>query len=108
MVDVKNQADGMIHAVNKTLKDVGDKVSAEDRKAAEDAITALKEVLKSDDKGLIEAKLKVLSDASAKISEKLYATPGAEQSAQPEASQPSGGDANTVDAEFEEVKDDKK
>lgn len=108
MVDVKNQADGMIHAVTKSMKDAGDKVSADDRKVAEDAITDLKEVMKTDDKALIEAKLKVLSDASAKISEKLYATPGAEQAAQPEAGEQASTDGNTVDAEFEEVKDDKK
>lgn len=107
MVGVKNQADGMIHAVTKSMKDAGDKVSADDRKNAEDAIAALKEAMKTDDKALIEAKLQVLSDASAKISEKLYATPGSEQAPHAEAEQQTG-DTNTVDAEFEEVKDDKK
>jgi molecular chaperone DnaK len=104
LVATRNQADGMVHAVSKALTDAGDKVTAEEREPVEAAINELKEVLKSDDKQAIEDKLKVLTDASAKISEKLYATnpEGGEQAA--EGEQAEGGD-EAVDADFEEVKD---
>lgn len=113
LVGARNQADNMIHAVTKSLKDAGDKVSADERKSIEQAVEALKEAVKGNDKDLIEAKTKDLTDASAKMAEKLYASqqqtqqgaagPGAEQP-KPEGEKKE----NVVDAEFEEVKDDDK
>lgn len=110
LIEVKNRGDSLIHAVNKTLKDAADKISADDRKHAEDAVAALKEALKTEDKSLIETKVEALSTASGKISEKLYAQGApAEGGAHAEPQhQHQGETGNTVDAEFEEVKDDKK
>lgn len=111
LVTARNQADNMIHAVTKAVKDAGDKVSADERAAIEKAVEALKEALKSNDKDTIEAKTKDLTDASAKMAERLYAQgqPEAGASAQQqggaEGSQKKPDDV--VDAEFEEVKDGK-
>lgn len=116
LVNVRNQADNMIHSVTKSLKEAGDKVSADERSSIEKAIESLKEALKGNDKDLIEAKTKDLTDASAKMAEKLYAS-GQQQTGQPggQTEQPHADAQNTeakgdtvVDAEFEEVKDDKK
>lgn len=107
LVDVRNQADGMVHAVNKSLSEAGDKVTAEERKPVDEAIEALKEALKSDDKQLIEDKLKALTDASGAIAQKLYANAdGGEGQAEQGGEQPKQDDV--VDAEFEEVDEDKK
>lgn len=115
LAGARNNADSMIHAVSKTLKEAGDKVSAEDRKNLEQAIADLKAVLTSDDKEVIDKKTQILTDLSGKISSNLYgqANPGSEQS-NPEFKQnasntghdAASSDENVVDAEFEEVKDD--
>lgn len=116
LVTARNQADNMVHAVTKSLKDAGDKVSADERQAIEKAVEALKEAMKGDNKDEIEAKTKDLTDASSKMAERLYAAgqQGEQAAGQQEAphGQP-GADAgkkgdNVVDAEFEEVKDDQK
>src|SRR5438067_1413237 len=73
LVSVRNQADNMVHAVTKSLKDAGDKVSADERQTIERAIDALKEAIKTDIKEDIEAMTKALTDASAKMAERLYA-----------------------------------
>lgn len=109
LVTSRNQADNMIHAVTKSLKEAGDKVSADERQTIEAAVEALKEAIKSDNKDEIDAKTQALTEASGKMAERLYA---ANQSAgaQPGAEQAHGGsgekkaDENVVDAEFEEVK----
>jgi len=110
LVNLRNQGDAMIHATNKSLEDLGDKVDADERATAEAAVKDLQEALKGDDKDAIEAKLKALTEASAKIAEKAYAQQsGAEGEAasQPDASE-GGEKENVVDAEFEEVKEEKK
>ncbi|MEW5973724.1 MAG: molecular chaperone DnaK [Pseudomonadota bacterium] len=107
LVEARNHADSLIHATEKSLKDLGDKVEEAEKKAAEDAIAALKDAMKGDDKAAIEAKVEELAKASAAIAQKAYAQ-GSE--AQPGAQQASGaGKAadDVVDAEFEEVKDTK-
>lgn len=116
LVTVRNTADNMIHAVTKSLKDAGDKVSADERKTIEHAVEELKEAMKGSDKDLIEAKTKALTDASGKMAERLYAQQGQQAGgaeAGPQTQAGAEGDAagkseNVVDAEFEEVKDDKK
>jgi molecular chaperone DnaK len=107
LADLRNQADGLIHASEKSLSDLGDKVSGEERAAIESAISDVKEAVKKDSKEHIEAKLKALSEASASMAQKLYAEQqaGAEQ---PGGSAGDGKDENIVDAEFEEVDDDDK
>ena len=104
LVQVRNTADGMIHATRKTLKDAADKVDATEQEAIEQAISELEEALKGDDKDAIEAKTTALTEASATLAQKLYAdAPGAAEGSA-DASNNEGDDA--VDAEFEEVKDD--
>ena len=112
LVTARNHADNLIHATKKSLEDLGDKVSAEEKSEIEAAIKDLEEVMKSDDKDAIDAKTKVLVEASGKVAEKAYAQqgqPGATPTDEHEqgAESASAGD-DVVDAEFEEVKDDKK
>lgn len=107
LVTVRNQADGTLHSVEKSLKDVGDKLSASDKEHVQSAIDALKAVIKSDDKDAIEARTKDLTDAAEKLAQASGGAAGAEQAAQPQDSAHAAGD-DVVDAEFEEVKDDDK
>jgi molecular chaperone DnaK len=115
LVTARNQADAMIHASNKTLQDLGDKVQAEEKSKIESAISELKEAMKGDDKDEIERKTQHLTEVSGKLAERLYAQQGGEADpaaggAQSEA--PGAGakhqQEDVVDAEFEEVKDDRK
>jgi len=107
LVDARNQADSLIHAAEKSLKELGEKASDDDREKVDKAISELQAVLKDGDKEAIEAKTTALTEASAAIAQKLYAEQQA--SAQDTASQgEDGGDAGSqsedvVDAEFEEV-----
>ncbi len=106
LINARNQAEGLIHGVEKTLKDLGDKVEADEKSAVETAISELQDVLKGEDKDAIEAKTQALAEASAKIAEKAYAAEaGAEAGADAQAS---AADDDVVDAEFEEVNDDEK
>ncbi len=112
LVTARNTADSLIHATEKSLKDLGDKVDAGEKSAIESALEALKEAVKGDDKDDIEAKTQKLAEASGKLAEKAYADQGAQAGAGAEAAaDQSGGSAaaddDVVDAEFEEV-DDKK
>lgn len=115
LVEARNQADGLMHATEKSVKELGDEVSADEKQQIEEAIAALKEELKGNDKAAIEAKTKTLTDLSAKLAEKVYAKQGAQaegaddaQAQQQDGSaKQSKADENVVDAEFEEV-DDKK
>jgi molecular chaperone DnaK len=109
LVTAKNTAENMIHATEKSIKDLGDKVEADEKAAAESAITELKAALEGDDKDAIEAKTQALTEAASKIAEKAYAEQAAEGGAQPGAEQAEGAkaDDDVVDAEFEEVKENK-
>ena len=105
LVDVRNQADGLIHAAEKSLNELGDKASGEERHAVESAVADLKAVLEDGDKATIEAKTTALGEASAAIAQKLYAEQGAGEGADPAGSAESASAAadDVVDAEFEEV-----
>jgi molecular chaperone DnaK len=112
LVDTRNKADGLVHAVEKSLKDLGDKVDGSERGRIESAMADLRTALKGDDKTAIERKTEALAQASASLAQKAYA--GAEAGGQPggEPGGASGGAAgggekreDVVDAEFEEVKD---
>ena len=114
LVGARNQADTMIHATRKSMEELGDKLEADEKSNIEAAIKDLEEALKTDDQVEIEAKTKALTDASAKMAERLYAeqaqqgdAAGAE-AAQAGAEQASGANDDVVDAEFEEVKENKK
>jgi molecular chaperone DnaK len=115
LVDARNKADGLIHAVEKALKDLGDKVSGEERAKAESALSDLRTALKSDDKDVINKKADALGQASAAIAQRAYAqtqSPGGDAGG---AGAAGGGETgagagsaskdNVVDAEFEEVRD---
>ncbi len=104
LIDTKNQAEGMIHGVEKSLEELGDKVEADEKSSIEAAVAALREAMEGGDKDAIEAKTQELAQASAKLAEKAYAN--AEGNAASAGDSKAGDDV--VDAEFEEVKDDDK
>jgi molecular chaperone DnaK len=113
LVNARNQCDALIHSVKKSLKDYGEKITADDKTKIESALKDAEAALKSDDKAKIDAKSQALAEASHKLAEQIYAQTQAQQ-AQPgqagTASADSGkksDDSNVVDAEFEEVKDKK-
>jgi len=113
LVDARNQCDAMVHSVQKSLKEYGDKVGADDKAKIEAALKDAEAALKSDDKAEIEAKTQALAQAAHKLAEEMYK--GAQQGQPGEgaagAQQAGAGekkdDGNVVDAEFEEVKDKK-
>ena len=106
LVSSRNAADGLAHAARKTLEEAGDKASAEEKEAIESAIKGVEDAVKSDDKEGIDAAANTLSEASAALAQKLYAEQAEAQSEGPESAEGSTSD-DAVDAEFEEVKDDK-
>ena len=109
MIGARNTADGMIHATKKSMADAGDKLTDEEKAPVEAAISELEEALKGDDKDEITAKTTALTEASAKIAEKLYAaTDAGADATDAGADSSSKQDDDVVDAEFEEVKDDEK
>ncbi|MGB9151574.1 MAG: molecular chaperone DnaK [Alphaproteobacteria bacterium] len=105
-VDARNQADGLIHQTEKTLKDLGDKVASSDRASIESAISDLKGLLDSGDAARIKASTDALTQLSMKLGEQLYKSQqeGAAAGAAPEAA---AAEPGVVDAEFSEVKDHK-
>ncbi|MFP3977261.1 molecular chaperone DnaK [Marinobacter sp. KMM 10035] len=107
LVQARNQGDGMVHAVRKTLADAADKVSDSEKESIEAAIKDLEEALAGSDKDDIEAKTQKLTEVSGELAQKMYADQdGQAQQAGGQEEAQSADDA--VDAEFEEVKDDEK
>ncbi|WP_422450083.1 MULTISPECIES: molecular chaperone DnaK [unclassified Endozoicomonas] len=106
----RNQADSLAHATRKTLEEAGDKATEEEKAAITKAIEDVEAAVKGDDKEEIEAKTKALSEASAGLAQKMYAEAQQQGEAQADAGADQKADAadDAVDAEFEEVKDDKK
>jgi len=106
LVQARNQAEAMVHSVKKSLSEHGDKLDAGEKQAIEDALKAVEEASKGDDKAAIEAKTEALMTASQKLGEKVYAASQAEAAAAAGAAQ--GGNAkaddDVVDAEVKEVK----
>ncbi len=110
LVDVRNQADSLMHAAEKTLKEAGEKASSEERMAIENAVSDLKAVLDKGDKEAIETKTAALAEASGTLAQKMYSEQAAAGEAGEAGEAGNGGasDEGVVDAEFEEVdKDDK-
>ena len=106
LVTARNTADGMIHATRKTLQEAGDKVEEDEKASIEAAIEELEAAVKSDDKAEIEAKTQKLTEVSSQLAQRMYTEQA--QTAEPdEAAAGSSADTDAVDAEFEEVKDDK-
>ncbi|MEW5251004.1 molecular chaperone DnaK [Microbulbifer sp. 2201CG32-9] len=112
LVQARNTLDGMISATKKTLEEAGDKATAEEKTAIEAAITEAEEAVKGNDKEAIDAATTKLTEASGPLAQKMYAeqaqaAQGAEAAGGEQEQQSAAGD-DAVDAEFEEVKDDKK
>lgn len=114
LASARNHADGLIHATEKSLKDLSADVQEDEKSKIESAIAALKEVLTSNDKANIEAKTNELLEASSKMAERVYAQKGGDQ-AQPGAETSQAGSSESketkekvVDAEYTEVKDEDK
>jgi molecular chaperone DnaK len=110
MVETRNMAEQMIHATNKSVEELGEKVEEQEKKDIDAAIAELEEAIKGDDKEAIEEKTKNLTEVAGKLAERAYAqaneqseATGAEGGAESEAPD----DENVVDAEFEEVDDEK-
>jgi molecular chaperone DnaK len=113
LVTSRNQLDALIHSTNKSLKEYGEQLSAEEKSAIEAALKAAEEVVKGDDKAAIDSKAEALATAAQKLGEKMYAAEqakaqagGADAGAQ-HAGEQKPHDDNVVDAEFTEVKDKK-
>ena len=110
-VDIRNQADTLIHSTDKNLKEHGSKVSEADKKAIEDASSQLKEALKGENTDDIKKKTEALVQASMKLGEAIYKS---QQNTKPDSNKDDGKDDkgkkedNVVDADFEEVKDENK
>ncbi len=104
LVNVRNQADAMLHATEKSLAELGEKVDPAERGRIESAVADLKDALKSEDKGRIEAKTSALAEASASMAQKAYE----QTQAGADGGKAGGADDSVVDAEFEEVKGDDK
>jgi molecular chaperone DnaK len=110
LVETRNKADAMMHATDKSLKDLGDKVPGTERAAIESAMSDLKTALSGDDKDAIDRKAQALAQASASLAQAAQAGGAEAQSASNAGSAggSSGGKDDVLDAEFEEVKDKKK
>ena len=106
LVAARNTADQMIHATEKSLEEMGDKVEQEERMQIENAVKDLKEVLDKDDKDVIETKTQALAEASSKLAERMYAQDAASGEAGTQDAN-AAADDDVVDAEFEEVDDNK-
>ena len=108
LAQVRNEADGRIHGVQKAMKDAADKVTDSDKTAVEEAIKALELAVKEDNLDDIKSKLEALDNAFLPVSQKIYADAGANAEAGDAQPQQTQQDDGVVDAEFTEVKDDNK
>jgi len=107
LVTARNTAEQMIHASEKSLKDLGDKVTDDEKKNIEAAIEETKEVLKGDDVDAIKAKTDALTSVAGELAQRVYAEQGGDAAGAAPGAEEAPKDDNVVDAEFEEVKDDK-
>ena len=103
LVEARNQADNLIHATRKSMKDLEGKITDSEKKELEDAIAELEQAVKGDDKARIDQLIQSLAEKSGKLAERLYSQG---QSAGGGEQAKSAGQEDVVDAEFEEVKDD--
>ncbi|ABP80956.1 molecular chaperone DnaK [Stutzerimonas stutzeri] len=106
LATARNQGDQLVHATRKMLTEAGDKASDDDKAAIEKALSELELAIKGDDKAAIEAKIAAVSQASTPVAQKMYAEQAQAGEGQPAGEQAKPGD-DVVDAEFEEVKDNK-
>lgn len=108
LVNARNSAEAMVHATEKSLKELGDQVEEAEKTSIETAVAELKEALQGEDREAIESKTAALGEVSGKLAERVYAQNASSEDGAPEAPEADAGkDDDVVDAEFEEV-DDKK
>jgi molecular chaperone DnaK len=109
LVDARNHAENLIHATEKSLRDLGEKVEGGERHNIENAISDVREAIKGDNKDAIEAKARILGDLSGKLAERVYAQTASAEGGSAEGAASAGSrkpaEEGVVDAEFEEVKD---
>jgi molecular chaperone DnaK len=112
LVEARNQAESLIHATDRSVKEHGDKVDAATRDAIAAAVADLKSVVEGEDTAAIKQKSQALAEASMKLGEAIYKAQAEEEAASEAAdagsARPNGRDDDVVDAEFEEVEDDKR
>ncbi|MEG6508200.1 molecular chaperone DnaK [Methyloligella sp. 2.7D] len=106
LVEIKNQAEALVHSTEKTLAEHGDKISAEDKTAVETAVAELKTALEGEDSEAISAKVDAVAQASMKLGEAMYQANQAAAGEEGQASSEQNGNEDVVDVDFEEVKDD--
>ncbi|KAB2666126.1 molecular chaperone DnaK [Brucella tritici] len=107
-VEAKNQGESLVHSTEKSLSEYGDKVSADDKKAIEDALASLKTSLEGDDAEDIKAKTQTLAEASMKLGQAMYEAAQAAETGSAGGSEEAASNDDVVDADYEEVDDDKK
>jgi len=107
-VEAKNQAEALIHSTEKSLKDYGDKVSAEDRTSIEEAVAALKTAAEGDDAEDIQAKTNTLAEVAMKLGQAMYEASQAEAAEADAKADAAASGEDVVDADFEEIDDDDK
>jgi molecular chaperone DnaK len=106
LVEARNQAEALVHSSEKSLKDYGDKVSADDRKAIEDAIASLKAAAEGDDADAITAKSQTLAEVSMKLGQAMYEAQQADAANKDAEADAKASGEDVVDADFEEINDD--
>ena len=107
LATARNQGDQLVHATRKMLTEAGDKATADEKAAIEKAIGELEVAIKGDDKAAIEAKMNALSEATTPLAQKMYAEQPQGGAAQADAGDAKDAGDDVVDAEFEEVKENK-
>ncbi len=112
LVDARNQAENLVHSAEKTVKELGEKVTEDERTQVEKAVSELREAMKGEDKEAIERKSEALAEVSGKLATRVYEQQaqdaGGTADAAQETADSGAGSEDVVDAEFEEVKDDNK
>ena len=107
LAGARNQGDALVHSTRKMVSEAGDKVTAEEKTTIEAAVVALETAIKGDDKAAIEAKVEELSKVSAPVAQKMYAEQGQPAEGAAQHAEPEAKHDDVVDAEFEEVKEQK-
>jgi molecular chaperone DnaK len=107
LAGARNQGDALVHATRKMITEAGDKATADEKAVIEKALGELEVAVKGDSKETIDAKVAALSEATAPLAQKMYAEQPQAGEAAPGQEEPKGGADDVVDAEFEEVKENK-
>ena len=107
LATARNQGDQLVHATRKMITEAGDKATADEKAAIESALSALEVAVKGDDKAEIEAKMNALSEATTPLAQKMYAEQPQQAGGAAQGAEEAAGADDVVDAEFEEVKDNK-